>query len=300
MFKNMKIVINICLLVMSIVHISLILKESLNPEIPSLQINHKNIEDIQFPIVFKVCVHEEFEENGMFRENNDKFNKFGYENKIKFDAGESMFNSGLFGWNGHSENGSSLGILTQEILMNVTIDWSNIIERISFYAGDVKIPDINGSELKWSTYDQYPSCQIIDLSSERRISNKPLDQIIIFFNWNLFSPDSLILERKKYCVEVFILDKQLKTRRFAKSLMMSYQGPKLSFTDPEETKLMLKLYQTLSAVSGDDGSCQNYPNHDYNSYEECDTDYAKKIFANYGLTPYWLSSDKSKNLISPR
>ena len=239
MFKNMKIVINICLLVMSIVHISLILKESLNPEIPSLQINHKNIEDIQFPIIFKVCVHEEFEENGMFRENNDKFNKFGYENKIKFDAGESMFNSGLFGFNGHSENGSSLGISTQEILMNVTIDWSNIIERISFYAGDVKIPDINGSELKWSTYDQYPSCQIIDLSSERRISNKALDQIIIFFNWNLFSPDSLILQRKKYCVEVFILDKQLKTRRFAKSLMMSYQGPKLSFTDPEEPMFIL-------------------------------------------------------------
>ena len=34
--------------------------------------------------------------------------------------------------------------------------------------------------------------------------------------------------------------------------MMNYKGPHLSFIKPGETKLMLKLYQTISVVSEDE------------------------------------------------
>ena len=84
--------------------------------------------------------------------------------------------------------------------------------------------------------------------------------------------------------------------------MMNYKGPHLSFIKPGETKLMLKLYQTISVVSEDEESCQNYPNNDYTSYEDCDSDYARKIFGNFGFIPFWLakSPDEHKIIRPPR
>ena len=72
---------------------------------------------------------------------------------------------------------------------------------------------------------------------------------------------------------------------------------------PREIKLMLKLSQTINLpTEEDDESCQNYPFHGFDTYGDCDADYVKKIFASYGLTPFWLAKSPKEydGLSSPK
>ena len=46
--------------------------------------------------------------------------KFGYENQDKFFQGISMFNSSIIGWNGHTENGSTVGDIEGNLIFKPT------------------------------------------------------------------------------------------------------------------------------------------------------------------------------------
>ena len=63
-------------------------------------IRKTDLRNINFPVVFKFCVG-----NG---ENNEKFQRLGYADRYDVFLGNSMFNNSLVGWNGHTNNFSTL------------------------------------------------------------------------------------------------------------------------------------------------------------------------------------------------
>ena len=116
--KKLLISLNICLSLVCLVHISIILHDDLVFHEPSLRTYDVNLKDLDFPIIFKVCVNEI--EDGYLR-----YQKFGYGDVIEFFRGKSMFNESLLGWHGHMENGSTLmssrGTQTYVFLHNILI-----------------------------------------------------------------------------------------------------------------------------------------------------------------------------------
>ena len=80
-----------------IVHISFI-GNKVFTELPNLQVFKKQLKDIEFPLIFRVCANQV--QNG-----DAKFQKYGYRNFDDFFRGKSMFNQSLFGWGGHMSNG---------------------------------------------------------------------------------------------------------------------------------------------------------------------------------------------------
>ena len=72
------------------------------PELPSIRVYKTHLQTIEFPLVFKVCAQD--------RKNSsmDRYIQFGYNNAYEFFMGKSMFNDSLYGWNGHTENGSTI------------------------------------------------------------------------------------------------------------------------------------------------------------------------------------------------
>ena len=100
--KNILQGINVIFIVGCLVHIGLNLYFILYPPLPEIKVYQVDLKDIDFPLAFKVCVTERDNSTG-------RYERLGYKNDYNFFLGRSRFNSSLFGWNGHTENGSTLG-----------------------------------------------------------------------------------------------------------------------------------------------------------------------------------------------
>ena len=84
------------------IHVSILIYEKLNPDLPEVKYYKRDLNEIDFPIAFQLCIGEK-------NNSNTKYKDLGYTNLFHFFYGESRFNDSIVGWAGHTENGSSLG-----------------------------------------------------------------------------------------------------------------------------------------------------------------------------------------------
>ena len=96
--KFFRSVIQIILVTVCIVHICSLVYFNVNPKLPNIMKYKKSIEDIDFPISFIICINSN---KGI-----EKVKEYGYLDEWNFFHGKSRFNNSIFGWAGHSEDGS--------------------------------------------------------------------------------------------------------------------------------------------------------------------------------------------------
>ena len=87
--------------IMCLCHVSITLYNSLNPNRPEIRVYDKALEDVPFPILFKFCGKE-------IHNSSRRFKQYGYEDEWSFYAGTSSFSKSIVGWQGHTENGSTV------------------------------------------------------------------------------------------------------------------------------------------------------------------------------------------------
>ena len=85
-----------------VVHLSILIYNKLNPSLPEVKYYKRDLNEIDFPIAFQLCIGE----NNYSHIN---YKDLGYDNLFDFFHGKSQFNDSIVGWAGHTENGSSLG-----------------------------------------------------------------------------------------------------------------------------------------------------------------------------------------------
>ena len=71
---------------------------------PSETVSHLeeiNLDSIDFPILFKICIKPAFHTSELY--------EAGYKNIWYYFIGQSRFNKSVFGWGGHTDNGTSIG-----------------------------------------------------------------------------------------------------------------------------------------------------------------------------------------------
>ena len=74
----------------------------LYPDVPEIVVNMKNLNELEFPIVFRICAFD-------IDDPDKRYTKVGYKDSWNFYLGQSVFNDSVYGWNGHQKNGSTLG-----------------------------------------------------------------------------------------------------------------------------------------------------------------------------------------------
>ena len=84
-----------------VVHFSTIAYELKHPKHPSIRIRKTDLRNIDFPVIFKFCVGGDVTSKG-------RVQKLGYVDRYHVFIGSSMFNRSLVGWNGHTQNSSTL------------------------------------------------------------------------------------------------------------------------------------------------------------------------------------------------
>ena len=77
--------------------ISILIFGMMNPKTTLTGTQKVGFEEIDFPLVFKVCIKPGF--------NDRELRKFGYRNSFMYLLGMSMFNKSTFGWAGHTPEG---------------------------------------------------------------------------------------------------------------------------------------------------------------------------------------------------
>ena len=85
-----------------VAHVGFILKFDLDPESFDTRIYKRSVEEIDFPLIFKLCAHEKTTKTSR------TYRKLGYKNAYDFYAGTSVYNISIVGWNGHGRNESTL------------------------------------------------------------------------------------------------------------------------------------------------------------------------------------------------
>ena len=117
---------NIFFSIIFLIHISSIGYNILYPEVPEIVVYKRNLKEIDFPMSFRICVHE-------LNDTRSRYQRFGYKNYDDFFRGKSMFNGSLYGWAGHDQNGSVLGSVEGDFLKDKFLLILESIYRCSFW-----------------------------------------------------------------------------------------------------------------------------------------------------------------------
>ena len=110
-FLKLVYLVNLFFTFVCMIHITLTLYSTINPTNPEIKVYEKDLKDISFPFLFKICGKE-------LNNSSRRFTNFGYATERDFYAGLSKFsrNHKIVGWNGHRENGSTIGPLTGQMI----------------------------------------------------------------------------------------------------------------------------------------------------------------------------------------
>ena len=100
--KNIFPILNKIFLLACLAHLMFMAYYLAYPERPAIEVYRKNIKQIEFPILFRVCVDE-------IDNISSRFQKAGYTHYWYLFYGKSMHLNRTYGWNSHTKNGSTVG-----------------------------------------------------------------------------------------------------------------------------------------------------------------------------------------------
>ena len=107
----------------------------------------KNLKDVEFPAVFKICVYPPLRTKAL--------KSLGYEDSFDYFNGDNRFNKSIKGWAGHLQDGGSYGNVTEVynkifsinnfLVINYnakSCDWSKLLLREDFKKNPRKFSEL--------------------------------------------------------------------------------------------------------------------------------------------------------------
>ena len=111
--KKLSLSINLFFFFAFTIHIVFLTYKQKYPDNPSVKIYKRPLSDIVFPITLKFCITDLGEAPAA------KYQKYGYWNVWPFFLGQGRHGGNIFGWNGHTKNGSTIGTVQGTALKGV-------------------------------------------------------------------------------------------------------------------------------------------------------------------------------------
>ena len=276
-FLILIIIVTCVLTVVCVVHVIYIGYYNFYPEFPSVRVFKTDLKDIIFPISFKICVED-------ITENQARFEKLGYWSEWHYFLGQSKFNDKKIGWNGHTENGSTLGS-AEKIWSTASLDWRNILLALKVFTKDREHVLWN-KDLKLSMAD-FRGCKLINLHH--------------YFDMSQIVPTSIrfqFAQQENRIVSVKMQDSKKATLRALNSNHFNYNGPPILIDDllsPFFMTYALKISNFVDLETDKGKKCANYPNKKHESCLNCDEDFVhKEIQRTYNIVPFWASKSNAE------
>ena len=275
--KTIWVLANLACTVVLAIQLTHVLEGYLKPTITRTWEEEVPLQDIEFPLVIKICVVPGFNQTALL--------EAGYQNTYSYFAGQSRFNNTLFGWAGHTEDSGTLGTV-EDILAQVSDnEIENIFDRIFVWTKDEDDIgddfDITFEHLKASMVNYPNNCRSLALSSIPELESKRIQQLGL-----------QVGDLENYTIEIHFHGDTLDCRRNIKELI-SFQSTgdaiKLMHKDLRRSYIV-DISQRVFVEEDPTNTCRNYPNEEYLSYQECDDHFVRNQLP-AGLVPVWMTED---------
>ena len=228
--------------------------------------------DIEFPLIFKICVIPGFNEKAVY--------DAGYYSTYFYFLGQSLYDNQIYGWAGHTPAQQKT---VQEVLTEVTnYDIHDIIKEIYVWTMEKIAINIPLSYLK-SSHVNYPhNCLSLELSNLSDLEGETIHQ--------LFIVAGNITMLGNYSIQVQLRGDTLEGRRNVKDQSLFYSGDTIQIHEEKVSmSYMVEISQQVFVEEDPNHTCLNYPTKEYASYGECDDAAMRKMLPN--ITPIWLADD---------
>ena len=139
------------------------------------------------------------------------------------------------------------------------------------------------NDLALSPVPIFPNCKTIDIQDHFQ---------------NFSTPTQIYISLKKIDnlgVDLYILDRNIASRRRLKSELLAYTGPTL--TNPhlmekvKNEEHILKMTQTKDAAEDKSNGCQDYPNEKYQTFGDCEAEFVHGQMLGEGVMPFWATDN---------
>ena len=261
------------------------------PTMTYTEVTNVPLKDIDFPLDFEICLKPLL--------NRTALQEFGYLSQFHYTVGANLDNT-LIGWAGHNSTlcaghkNNSAAASAEEVLkaarMNVT---KHILSGvyISTFGGNSTanlVYTVTLDKINW-LYE----CFTLNLSNVRRTDLNGMEGVAIYFN----RTEDIVL---KTSFELRVMGTTLASRREIQEhrLYASGNAMKLSSGAVKQdtvSSFIVKIKKNVFVEEDRTKNCRNYPNHDFDSYKDCDFQFmknkVKEIAPGMNLMPPWLTDD---------
>ena len=233
----------------------------------------KKLEDIDFPVAFKICMKPSF--------NDDELARVGYDYSYNYFLGRSKFEANTtdmrnYGWAGHTQDG---GVFTNvsDVQSRIFKDYHSVIKLTTFYTieGGLDLIPISRYQLRKPNYPN--NCLTLDITKHI----PPKDRLILLtisFESDLFATAiDVIIEDRLTLVDRI---RQHGTRKHP----IKYDSLKRKMQDT----YMVSFEQNIF-LDEDIMVCVNYPTDKYASFNDCDQQHLDKLLKKKSLYPAWFT-----------
>ena len=187
------------------------------PQHTNTHMEEKKLLDIDFPVIFKICVRPGF--------NSTAFWELGYKRTPwQFFTGRSRFNSSIYGWAGHTNQSGVQGTV-QEVVDRVRMHKvKDVLKKIILSTVTHEGIFIDQSNVTiWRI--NYPfNCYTLDLTNNTDVKEKGVQKLIIVFH---------ILQNLS--LEILLQDKNLATNRNIQYHKLYFSGDAIKMQDLGES-----------------------------------------------------------------
>ena len=262
------------LLIVQLVHV---LGGFIKPTITRTWEEELPLQVIDFPLVIKVCVSPAFNQTAL--------HEVGYQNSWSYFAGLSKFNStvlgqrSMLGWAGHTEDSGTYGTVEGVLAKIIGYKMENIFNYVLALTSDgwyVKIPlkHLNASRV---TYPD--NCLSLSLPKIPELKDHHIWRLYLDFG-----------QLGNQTIKISFNGETLDTVRYIGEHNFESLGDSIHSSKEGVYKAYrVEISQRVFVEEDPTNNCQVYPNKQYQSYQDCDDHFVRKLLP--GLTPIWMTED---------
>ena len=169
--KWMWLLVNLFCTVVLTVQLVVVLDSYVNPTNTRTWDEEVMLADIEFPVVFKICVIPGFNEKAL--------HNAGYNDTFYYFLGQSAFNKSMYGWAGHTNNSEQYKTVQEVLTEVINYDIHDILKKIYVWTRDKVDIDIPLKYLKSSQVNYPHNCLSMRLSNMSELEGKSIHQLFI-------------------------------------------------------------------------------------------------------------------------
>jgi hypothetical protein len=165
---------------------------------------------------------------------------------------------------------------------------TDFVTSIKIWTEGNEFIEIDLNSVKFSRPNLPYNCMILDIDENPEVREKKVRQI--FFNF----------DAKIYGLEVHPVGREFYTDREIQQNTFFYSGEMLyqlkSVKNAYTNALMLTLSQEIFVEGDKNQNCNNYPNSRFDSYNDCDKDFIKRVLSTFkpSFVPFWATDNMTE------